>query len=111
LTNPADDYVKSFVQNVDRTKVIPVRTVMRAPQDGEADRLGEEMPSVSPHTSIAEALPRVLESDLPVAVRDSAGELQGVVHQEDVMTEISRNASNVSKTREAAREEERMNAA
>jgi len=111
LTNPADDYVKSFVQNVDRTKVVPVRTVMRSPQDGEADRLGEEMPSVSPHTSIAEVLPRVLETDVPVAVRDSAGKVQGVIHQEDVMAEISRNASNVSQTREAAREEKRMNAA
>lgn len=29
LTNPADDYVKAFVQNVDRTKVITAGTVMR----------------------------------------------------------------------------------
>jgi glycine betaine/proline transport system ATP-binding protein len=105
LTNPADDYVQSFVQNVDRTKVIPVRTVMRAPEDGEAERLGDETPSVSPHTSIAEVLPRVLESDAPVAVRDSGGTLKGVVSQDDVMSEITRNASNVTQTREAAREE------
>jgi len=111
LTNPADDYVESFVQNVDRTKVIPVRTVMRAPQDGEADRLGEEVPSVSPHTSIAEVLPRVLERDGPVAVRDSAGVLKGTVNQEDVMTEITRNASNVTQTREASRQAEKAKAA
>jgi glycine betaine/proline transport system ATP-binding protein len=106
LTNPANDYVKSFVQNVDRTKVIPVRTVMRAPEDGEAQRLSEEDPSVSPHTSIAEALPRVLESDAPVAVRDSGGSLNGVVSQEDVMSEVTRNASTVAQTREAARQAE-----
>jgi glycine betaine/proline transport system ATP-binding protein len=105
LTNPADDYVESFVQNVDRTKVIPVQTVMRAPQDGEAERLGEEEPSVSPHTSIAEVLPRVLESDAPVAVRDSGGSLKGVVTQDDVMSEVTRNASTVTQTREAARAE------
>jgi glycine betaine/proline transport system ATP-binding protein len=109
LTNPADDYVESFVENVDRTKVIPVRTVMRAPADGEAERLGEEAPSVSPHTSIAEVLPRVLETDGPVAVRDSGGLLKGVVSQKDVMTEVTRNATNVTQTREAAREEAEAN--
>lgn len=40
LTNPADDYVKAFVQNVDRTKIITARTIMRkaptiqVPKDG-----------------------------------------------------------------------------
>ena len=111
LTNPADDYVESFVQNVDRTKVIPVRTVMRAPTDEEAERLTEEDPSVSLHTSIAEVLPRVLETDGPVAVRDSAGTLKGIVSQKDVMAEITRNASNVSKTREASRHAEKMETA
>jgi glycine betaine/proline transport system ATP-binding protein len=109
LTDPADDYVQSFVQNVDRTKVIPVRTVMRDLQ--EPERISENLPSVSPHTSIAEALPRVLEADGPVPVRDSAGDLKGVVSRELVMEEISRNASNVSKTREAAREEKAIKAA
>lgn len=31
LTNPADEYVKTFVQNVDRTKVITASTIMRKP--------------------------------------------------------------------------------
>ena len=109
LTDPADDYVESFVQNVDRTKVIPVRTVMRDTREDEQIR--EDVPAVSPHTSIAEVLPRVLEADGPVPVRDSAGRLQGVVVRESVMEEISRNASNVSKTREASREAKEMEAA
>lgn len=29
LTEPADDYVKAFVQNVDRTKIITAQTIMR----------------------------------------------------------------------------------
>lgn len=32
LTNPADEYVKTFVQNVDRTKVITASTIMRKPE-------------------------------------------------------------------------------
>ena len=31
LTNPADDYVAAFVQNVDRTKIITTSTIMRKP--------------------------------------------------------------------------------
>lgn len=31
LTKPADDYVKAFVQNVDRTKVITASSIMRKP--------------------------------------------------------------------------------
>lgn len=31
LTNPADDYVRSFVENVDRSRVITARTVMLKP--------------------------------------------------------------------------------
>ncbi|MDR9418030.1 glycine betaine/L-proline ABC transporter ATP-binding protein [Gracilimonas sp.] len=40
LTNPADDYVKAFVQNVDRTRIITAQAVMRKaptiqlPKDG-----------------------------------------------------------------------------
>jgi len=111
LTNPADDYVRSFVQNVDRTKVIPVQSVMRDPRQEERDQIHADTPSVSPHTSIAEVLPRVLESDGPVPVRDSAGELKGVVGRESIMEEVTRNASAVSKTREAAREEKAVEAA
>jgi glycine betaine/proline transport system ATP-binding protein len=106
LTNPADDYVESFVRNVDRTKVISVQTVMRELRDGEREQIDDGSASVSPHTSIAEVLPRVLESEGPVAVRDSGGVLKGVVSRKGVMEEVTRNANNVSKTREAARHED-----
>jgi glycine betaine/proline transport system ATP-binding protein len=91
LTEPADDYVRSFVQNVDRTRVIPARTVMRAPRDEERGE-GTEGASVSPHTPIAELLPLVLEADGPIAVRDEDGTLRGVVSRSAVVEEVTRNA-------------------
>jgi glycine betaine/proline transport system ATP-binding protein len=109
LTDPADDYVRSFVENVDRTKIIPARTVMRDLQEGET--VSSEGPTVSPHTPLAEILPLVLGADDPVAVYDSADELQGVVDQDDVMDEVARNAEAVTQTREATREEKAMEAA
>jgi glycine betaine/proline transport system ATP-binding protein len=111
LTSPADDYVRSFVQNVDRTKVVPVRTVMREPGEEERRRLQNEERSVSPHTSIAEVLPMVLETEAPIAVRDTGDRLQGVITRESVMEEVSRNAENIQKTREASREAKRAKAA
>ncbi|MFB6272878.1 MAG: glycine betaine/L-proline ABC transporter ATP-binding protein [Salinibacter sp.] len=108
LTEPADDYVRSFVENVDRTKIIPARTVMRNLQDGEATASNA---SVSPHTPLAEILPLVLGTEAPVPVYDSGDNLQGVVDREAVMEEVTRNAKTVSKTRETAREEKAMEAA
>ena len=106
LTDPADDYVRSFVENVDRTKIIPARTVMRDLQDGET--VSSEGTFVSPHTSLAEVLPLVLSADAPVPVYDSAEELQGVVDREAVMDEVARNAETAPETREAAREEKKI---
>jgi glycine betaine/proline transport system ATP-binding protein len=107
LTNPADDYVQSFVQNVDRTKVIPVRSVMQPPEEGDGRQIQpDEERSVSPHTSIAEVLPKVLEADGPIAVHDTGGQLKGYVTRSTVLEEVSRNAQNITKTREAARQAE-----
>jgi len=108
LTEPADDYVRSFVENVDRTKIIPARTVMRDLRDGETTASGT---SVSPHTPLTEILPLVLGTDAPVPVYDSADELKGVVDREAVMDEVTRNAESAATTREAAREEAKANEA
>ncbi len=91
LTEPADDYVRSFVENVDRTKIVPARTVMRQRRDDEA--IPSDGPSVSPHTPIAELLPVLLDAEAPVAVRDRDDQLQGVVSKEAVMEEVVENVS------------------
>jgi len=109
LTEPADDYVRSFVENVDRTKIIPARTVTRDLRDGET--ISADGPSVSPHTSLAEVLPLVLGGDGLVPVYDSGDNLQGVVDREAVMDEVTRNAETASKTREASREGRKLEAA
>ncbi|MFP4228832.1 MAG: ATP-binding cassette domain-containing protein, partial [Salinivenus sp.] len=93
LTDPADEYVRSFVENVDRTKIVPARTVMRDLREGET--INADGPSVSLHTPIAELLPTLMDADGPIAVRDSDGTLQGVVSPSAVMEEVVRNADGV----------------
>lgn len=87
LTDPAGDYVRSFVQNVDRTKVLTAATVMHEADDA----IQGEGPVVSPETSIAEVLPLLFEGDGPIGVRNSEGELKGVVSREAVLDEVTRN--------------------
>lgn len=91
LTNPADDYVRSFVQNVDRTRAIPAIAVMRDPTDEER-ALDSDGSSVSPRTPIAEILPLLLDTDAPILVRDGDAEVVGVVRREAVLNEILQNA-------------------
>ena len=92
LTSPADEYVRSFVENVNRTKVLQARTVMRDPRDEEEARLRTDSPSVHPRAPLAEILPTVLKSDEPVAVRNGQGDLKGVVSRSALMEEVTRNA-------------------
>ena len=92
LTNPADEYVRSFVENVNRTKVLQARTVVRDPRGEEEARLRTDSPSVHPRAPLAEILPTVLKSDQPVAVRNGQGDLKGVVSRSALMEEVTRNA-------------------
>jgi glycine betaine/proline transport system ATP-binding protein len=80
VSNPADDYVRTFVQNVDRTKVISAASIMRkavtvaVPKDG---------PGV--------AARRMERAGLSTAyVVDGDRRLKGIVRIEDVVRRIKR---------------------
>ena len=75
LTNPADDYVKAFVQNVDRTKVITAASIMRKPYTIISPKDG---PKVAVHN-----MEKFGTSTL--FVTDSDRVLQGVIHIDDVV--------------------------
>ena len=75
LTNPADDYVKSFVENVDRSKVITAGAVMRKART-------IRIPKDGPHVAI-----RVMEKQglSSVFAVDSERRLQGLVRIDDAI--------------------------
>ncbi len=75
LTEPADDYVRSFVQNVDKTKVITASAIMRKPI---TITIPKEGPSV--------AVRRMEQKETSVCfVVDQERVLKGVVHLDDVV--------------------------
>ncbi|AKQ67890.1 Glycine betaine ABC transport system, ATP-binding protein OpuAA [Myxococcus hansupus] len=81
LTSPADDYVRAFVEHVDRTKVITARTIMRRPES-----------VVHPKDGPALAVKRMRESGTSTLfVTNQARKLVGVVRIEDALRLMAEN--------------------
>ncbi len=75
LTEPADDYVARFVENVDRTKVITAASLMKKPQ-----------PVVIPKDGPSVAVRRMEQMGLSsVFVVDQERKLRGLVHIDDAV--------------------------
>jgi len=75
LTEPADDYVARFVENVDRTKVITAASLMKKPQ-----------PVVTPKDGPSVAVRRMEQMGLStVFVVDQNRVLRGLVHIDDAV--------------------------
>ncbi|MFD3452171.1 glycine betaine/L-proline ABC transporter ATP-binding protein [Streptomyces sp. NPDC058691] len=83
LLRPADDYVASFVHDVDRSRVLTAGTVMEPPSGPDAG--GCRCESVEPRTPLVDVLPVSARVPHPVAVRDKNGDLVGVVAQERLL--------------------------
>ncbi|QQR46492.1 glycine betaine/L-proline ABC transporter ATP-binding protein [Myxococcus xanthus] len=81
LRNPADDYVRAFVEHVDRTKVLTARAIMRRPES-----------VVHPKDGPALAVKRMRESGTSTLfVTNQARKLVGVVRIEDALRLMAEN--------------------
>ncbi|HAM26230.1 MAG TPA: glycine/betaine ABC transporter ATP-binding protein [Microbacteriaceae bacterium] len=81
---PADDYVADFVSDVDRSQVLTLKWIVTPLPDGlPADAL-----SLPATTVIADAIPIVLASPVPVRVIDSETVI-GVVDRDAILREIA----------------------
>jgi glycine betaine/proline transport system ATP-binding protein len=80
VTNPATDYVKEFTNDVPRSKVIRVRRIM-GPVKTEAATDGR---AISAESTLEEALPRVLASDMVLAVVDEDGTIVGSIDRPSI---------------------------
>ncbi|MBU6278343.1 MAG: glycine betaine/L-proline ABC transporter ATP-binding protein [Actinomycetales bacterium] len=80
VARPVDDYVADFTRDIPKSHVLTLRSVVRAPQQGE-DLSGPELPA---DTIVREATPVILKSTAPIKVVES-GTLVGVVSSNDVL--------------------------
>ncbi|MFC3998297.1 glycine betaine/L-proline ABC transporter ATP-binding protein [Nocardiopsis sediminis] len=81
---PADDYVRDFVEDVNRTDVLTVRWLMRPPRDGEP----LDGPAAEPRTVVRDVVGVLSQSTAPVRVMDG-DRLLGVVGRDDVLRAIA----------------------
>ncbi|SFC69436.1 glycine betaine/proline transport system ATP-binding protein [Alkalibacterium subtropicum] len=84
LTNPANDYVERFVEDVDRSKVLTAENIMIRPQTLRASKQG---PRVAAQQMKAEGLSSML-------VIDDNHQLKGYVTDKDVLSAVKSNIRN-----------------
>jgi len=70
---PADDYVRNFVRDVPRSHVVTVESIMGPPNPGGYGAI------VPVGTTVRDMMGHLVVSDLPVGVRDGAGDIVGSV--------------------------------
>ncbi|MEV8477913.1 glycine betaine/L-proline ABC transporter ATP-binding protein [Streptomyces sp. NPDC051173] len=90
LVRPANDYVASFIQDVDRSRVLTAGSIMaESTAPGSAREVIAAAPAtVSAETPVHELFAPFSHSDLPVAVTDERGELVGVVTRDRLLSAL-----------------------
>ncbi|MHB9754848.1 quaternary amine ABC transporter ATP-binding protein [Streptomyces sp. BYX5S] len=83
LVTPANDYVASFTQDVDRSRVLSARAIMAEPEAGYD--LAAAPAKVHQDAPIVDLFTPCSTSGIPVAVVDDEGALQGVVPRERLL--------------------------
>ena len=80
---PADDYVRDFVRDIPRDRVLTARSIMRPPENGESG----DGPTAAPGTVVHDLLPLVGADDRPVCIVDD-DEIVGVVDRAAVLSAV-----------------------
>ncbi|MFC8731637.1 glycine betaine/L-proline ABC transporter ATP-binding protein [Luteimicrobium sp. NPDC057192] len=92
LSEPADDYVAQFVNDVDRTRVLTAASVMTPTGEPDVTAAGsaaaptpDGVPVVAEDTPLAELFAPAAESDVPLTVHDDAGHVVGHIDREALL--------------------------
>ncbi|MFF2475672.1 glycine betaine/L-proline ABC transporter ATP-binding protein [Streptomyces sp. NPDC058066] len=83
LVTPANDYVASFIQDVDRSRVLTAGAIMTAPEKGYDP--ADAPASVTEDTPVIELFTPCSRDGVAVAVTDESGKLTGVVTRERLL--------------------------
>jgi glycine betaine/proline transport system ATP-binding protein len=95
---PADDYVRDFVQDVNRSHVLTLRWIMRAPRPDDP----MDGPVLGQDVLVHEALRAVLAARKPARIVDAHDELIGMVGDEEIFGVISSTETGASASSDTA---------
>ena len=89
IMNPADDYVKAFVKDVNRAKVIKAKIIMKtADQANDIDK--SNLIKVNEDEFIEDFLPKIVCSDLNCEVVDKSGNVKGYISNQELQSSLTR---------------------
>ncbi|WP_419993554.1 quaternary amine ABC transporter ATP-binding protein [Streptomyces boninensis] len=86
LVRPANDYVRRFVEDVDRTRVLTAGSIMEQPQDGATIKSFTAAVSVPEDTPVAELFAPFAGGDEAVGVTGDDGDLVGRVERDRLLS-------------------------
>ena len=97
IMNPADDYVKAFVKDVNRAKVLRAKTVMVKASEFSSNNIKlSETYKVNESVYIEEFLPKVLENNSTIVVVDNKGDTKGYITSKELAISLSKTGYNES---------------
>ena len=95
IMSPADDYVKAFVKDVNRAKVLKAKTVMVRANEFDSNNIKlSDTYKVNENVYIEEFLPKVLADNSTVIVTDSKGDTKGYITAKQLSISLSKTGYN-----------------
>jgi glycine betaine/proline transport system ATP-binding protein len=89
IMKPADDYVKAFVKDVNRAKVIKAKIIMKKPNEvSNIDK--SNVIKVNEDQFIEEFLPQIVCSDANCEVVDKTGNIKGYITNQELQSSLTR---------------------
>jgi len=86
IMNPADDYVKAFVKDVNRAKVIKAKTIMTPSNKFKGKDKSNNRIKVTEDQFLEEFLSKIVCSDTTVEVVDKKGDIKGYITNKELET-------------------------
>ena len=93
IMNPADDYVKAFVKDVNRAKVIKAKVVMKKTEEAN-DIDKSNLIKVNEDQFIEEFLPQIVCSNSNCEVVDKSGNVKGYITDKELSVALTKTHSN-----------------
>ena len=88
IMNPADDYVKAFVKDVNRAKVVKAKTIMTASNQFKDKDKSNNRIKVNEDQFLEEFLSKIVCSDTTVEVVDKKGDIKGYITNKELETSL-----------------------
>tara|TARA_B100000686_G_scaffold331744_1_gene395633 strand:+ start:593 stop:1621 length:1029 start_codon:yes stop_codon:yes gene_type:complete len=90
IMKPADDYVRAFVKDVNRAKVVKAKIIMTPSNQFKDESKSNNRIKVNEDQFLEEFLPKVVCSDTTVEVVDKKGDVKGYITSKELETSLTK---------------------